>query len=100
VVLDVTARTLDGKEIFKNSRIYMPQATTYRDEKMVYGAHRKAGYKPDTSIQPFQPKKETFEILLPTGVRTVDVIVELTYHLVPDNILPIHKVSRQVTLDR
>ena len=78
----------------------MPQATTYCDEKVVYGAHRKAGYIRDTSLQPFKPKEETFDIRLPQGVRSVDVFVELTYQLVPGKIYPIHKVKRQVTLDR
>lgn len=98
MVLGVTAKTYDGKEIFKDSRIYMPQATTYRDEKMIYGAHNKAGYICDTSIPPFKPKRETFQFKVPKGVRTVDVVVELTYHLVPGNIFPIHKVIRRVPM--
>jgi hypothetical protein len=98
VVLDVTAKTFDGKEIFKDSRIYMPQATNYRDEKMVFGAHRKAGYIRDTSLQPFRPKKETFQFQVPQRVRTIDVVVDLTYHLVPGNIFPIHKVKRRVVM--
>jgi hypothetical protein len=100
VVLDVTAKTVDGHELFKDSKIYMPQATTYCDEKMVYGAHRKAGYIRDTSLQPFIAKQETFDIKLPADVREVDVIVDLTYQLVPGNIFPIHKVTRRVTMDK
>jgi hypothetical protein len=100
VVLDVTAKTSDGNELFKDSKIYMPQATTYCDEKMVYGAHRKAGYIRDTSLQPFSTKQETFDIKLPAAIREVDVIVDLTYQLVPGNIFPIHKVTRRVTLDK
>lgn len=100
MVLDVTAKTFDGKEIFKDSRIYMPQATNSRDEKMVFGAHRKAGYIRDTSLQPFMPKTETFQFKVPEGVRSIDVVVELTYHLVPGNIFPIHKVKRQVAMYR
>jgi hypothetical protein len=98
--MDVTAKNTKGKEIFKESKIYMPQATTYCDEKMVYGAHRKAGYIRDTSLQPFKPKEETFDIKLPVNLRAVDVVVELTYQLVPGNIIPIHKVTRRVTLDK
>jgi hypothetical protein len=30
----------------------------------------------------------------------IDVVVELTYHLVPGNIIPIHKVTRQVAMYR
>lgn len=100
MVLDVTATDPEGKRIFKGSKVYMPQATTYCDEKMVYGAHRKAGYIRDTSLQPFKPKEETFDIELPGTLRNVDVVVELTYQPVPGNIIPIHKVKRRVTLDR
>lgn len=96
----MTAKTKDGAQIFKDSKIYMPQATTYCDEKMVYGAHRKAGYIRDTSLQPLIPKKESFDIIIPKDIRTVDVIVDLKYELVPGNIIPIHKITRQVTLDK
>jgi hypothetical protein len=96
----VTANTKDGTQIFKDSKIYMPQATTYCDEKMVYGAHRKAGYIRDTSLQPQTPKNESFDIKIPKDIRTVDVIVDLKYELVPGNIIPIHKITRQVTLDK
>jgi hypothetical protein len=67
VVLDVTAKSPEGTVIFKDSKIYMPQATTYCDEKMVYGAHRKAGYIRDTSLQPFKSTEETFDIKIPEG---------------------------------
>lgn len=80
----------------------MPQATTYCDERMVYGAHRKAGYIRDTSLQPFKTTEETFDIKIPEGVRAVDVVVELTYHVVPgpQNIIPIHQVARRVSLEK
>jgi hypothetical protein len=96
----VTAKAQDGNQIFKDSKIYMPQATTYCDEKMVYGAHRKAGYIRDTSLQPMTSKHETFDIKIPNDIRTVDVIVDLKYELVPGSIIPIHKITRQVTLDK
>ncbi|MHC4791622.1 MAG: hypothetical protein ACYS8Y_09345 [Planctomycetota bacterium] len=96
----MTAKTKDGTLIFKDSKIYMPQATTYCDEKMVYGAHRKVGYIRDTSLQPLTPKKESFDIKIPKDIRTVDVIVDLKYEVVPGNIIPIHKITRQVTLDK
>ncbi|MBI4683719.1 MAG: hypothetical protein HY755_00790 [Nitrospirae bacterium] len=99
--MEVTAKTIDGKEIFRDERHYHTQATTCRDEKMAYGAQNKASYVRDTSLQPYAAKKETFEIKLPEGVRTVDVTVELNYELqVPENKVPIHKVTKRVTLDR
>lgn len=96
--MDVTTKTHDGKELFKDSKIYMPQATTCRDEKMVYGAHKKVGYIRDTSLQPFKPTEETFEIKLPEDVKTVEVTLELSYQPWPGNVYPIQSVKRSVTL--
>lgn len=96
----MTAKDKDGKEIFSDSKIYMPQATTTRDEKMLYGAQWKVTYIRDTSLQPFQTRNETFEIKLPEGVRDVEVTVELTYQLFPGDKIPVHKVVRAVTLNR
>jgi hypothetical protein len=97
----VTAKSLDGKDLFKDERHYHPQATNCLNEKMVYGAQNKSSYVRDTSLQPFESKDETFEVKLPEGVRTADVTVELNYEIqVPDNKVLIHKVTRRVTLDR
>jgi len=96
----VTAKSVDGKEIFKDERHYHTQATNCLNEKMVYGAQNKASYVRDTSLQPYESKDETFEIKLPEGVRTADVTVELSYEVqVPENRVPIHKVTRRVSLD-
>jgi hypothetical protein len=101
VVLEVTTKSADGKEISKDERHYHPQATNCLNEKMVYGAQNKASYVRDTSLQPFESKDETFEIKLPEGVRTADVTVDLNYEVqVPENRVPIHRVTRRVTLDR
>ncbi|MFH1293839.1 MAG: hypothetical protein ABIJ44_06880 [Pseudomonadota bacterium] len=95
----MTAKTKDGKVIFKGERIYMPQATTNLNDKMIYGAHWKVGFIRDTSIQPYKGRKETFDIKLPMGVRTVDVTAELTYQLIPGDKIPIHTVTRKVSID-
>jgi hypothetical protein len=97
----VTAKSVDGKDIFRDERHYHPQATSCLNEKMVYGAQNKSSYVRDTSLQPFESKDETFEIKLPEGVRTADVTVELVYEVQnPEARVPIHKVTRRVTLDR
>ncbi|GAB4390034.1 MAG: hypothetical protein Kow0025_19300 [Thermodesulfovibrionales bacterium] len=101
MVLEVTAKAKDGKEVFRQERHYHPQATNCRNNKMLYGAQWKTSYIRDTSLQPYQAKAETFEIALPEGVRAVEVTVELNYEInTPDNKAPIHKVTRQVSLDR
>jgi len=97
----VTAKSTDGKEIFKDERHYHPQATSCLNSKMIYGAQNKASYVRDTSLQPFESKDETFEIELPEGVRAADVTVQLNYEIhVPDNKVLIHEQKRRVSLDR
>ncbi len=98
MVLDVTAKTKDGKEIFKDSKIYMTQATNSRGDAMVYGAHFKMGYIRDTSLQPLQTRVETYEIKFPyediekekgkpkvreIRAKEMDVSVELRYQADP-----------------
>ena len=97
----MTAKSTEGKDLFKDERHYHPQATNCLNEKMVYGAQNKSSYVRDTSLQPYESKDETFEIKLPEGVRAADVTVELVYEVQnPENRVPIHKVTRRVSLDR
>ena len=86
----MTAKTKDGKEIFKDSKIYMTQATNSRGDAMVYGAHFKMGYTRDTSLQPLKKKIETYETNFPCedkeGKREIkakemDITVVLRYSL-------------------
>jgi len=101
VVLEVTAMTPEGKEIYSEQRHYHPQATNCRNSKMIYGAQVKTQYARDTSLQPYQEKADTFEINLPEGVRTVDVSTRLIYEInKPDNFIEIHKMTKSVSLDR
>jgi hypothetical protein len=101
VVLEVTAKKEDGKEIYKTERHYHTQATDCRTNKMLYGAQVKTQYIRDTALQPFETKAETFEIFLPAGVRAVDVTVSLRYEInKPDNFIEVARVARKVSLDR
>jgi hypothetical protein len=62
----VIAKTKDGKEVFYDSKIYMPQSNAYgRGDKMVYGPFRKAGMLRDTSLQPGQTRIENYDIKFP-----------------------------------
>lgn len=88
VVLDVTAKTPDGQEIFRDSMIYLPQATNNRNDAMLYGAQYKMGLIADTTLQPGQTRVETFEIPLPyekkentldITAKEMDVTVALRY---------------------
>lgn len=94
----MTAKTKDGAEVFKSSKILMTQATNSRGDAMVYGAHFKMGYVRDTSLQPGKTKVETYEITFPyedvekepgkpkermIKAKEMDVTVELRYQLDP-----------------
>ena len=101
MVLEVTAKSADGKEVYNTERHYHTQATNCKTNKMLYGAQVKTQYIRDTALQPFETKAETFEIQLPQGVRAVDVTVSLRYEInKPANFIEIAKVSRKVSLDR
>ncbi len=101
MVLEVTAKAADGKDVFSTERHYHPQATNCKDNKMIYGAQVKTQYIRDTTLQPYETKAETFEIPLPEGVRTVDLTVSLRYEInKPDNFIEIQKVTRKVSVDR
>lgn len=96
----MTASSLDGKGIFRTSRSYFAQATDSRSSEMVLGPEKKLGFVRDTSIQPFAPKEETIEVPLPAGLRDAVIEVSLSYQPRPGNIYPIHKVTRNVSLDQ
>jgi len=100
VTLDVTVKDKAGKEIFKDQKIYMPQSGNGYGQAMVYGAFAKLGLLRDTSLQPFMPSKETFEIKLPENMREAQVEVKLVFRHLPGDEVVIHKIARKVSLDR
>ena len=100
MVLEVTARDPEGKELFRTAKFYMVQATDARSNHMVLGPDKKLGLIRDTSIQPFAPKEETFEIPLPVGLKDAVLEIDLSYQPRPGNIYPVHKVVRNVSLGR
>jgi hypothetical protein len=100
VVLDVTAKDLDGKTIFQTSKFYSGQATDSRSTQTALGPEHKLGLIRDTSNQPFAPKEENIDIPLPPGLKDAVIEVNLSYRPRPGNIYPIHNVVRKVSLDR
>ena len=97
----MTAKTPDGKEIGTQLRHYHPQATNEKNSKQLYGAQIKVANIRDTSIQPYQAKTESIEFVLPEGVSSADITVDLSYYLgSPDQRYEVHKITRRVTLDR
>jgi len=88
-----------GKKIFEASKIYMPQSTASIDSTMVYGPTKKLGIIRDTSIQPFAPKAETFEIKVSETIKDVTVAVNLSYQPRPGDVYPIHLILKQVSIE-
>jgi hypothetical protein len=99
VVLEVTATAPNGQKLFEGSKFYMPQAGDGRSPIMALGPDKKLGLLRDTSIQPFRPKEETFEIPIPKGINEITVAVRLTYQPRPGNIYPLETISRKVQMD-
>jgi len=97
VVLEVTAIAPNGQKLFEGLNFYLPQATDGRSSEMALGPDKKLGLIRDTSIQPFAPKEETFEIPVPQGVKEIQVTVHLSYQPRPGNIYPIHSITRKVS---
>ena len=92
----MTAKTKDGKEVFRELKIYMPQLQIYGRGDFMWSGGAYPGWKNgmlrDTSLQPGQTKSETIEIGFPyedvqkDGQKTrvvkaeeLDVSVELWY---------------------
>jgi len=66
MVLDVTAKTKDGKEIYKKQDIFMPYPGRMgRGEEMGRGPYEKSGLLADTSLPPGRIVRKTFEIPFP-----------------------------------
>jgi len=62
----VTAKTTDGKEIYKEQKIYMPYPGRMgRGSEMGRGPYEKSGLLRETSLPPLKTTKETFEIPYP-----------------------------------
>ena len=78
----------------------MPQSTASVDNTMVYGPDKKLGLIRDTSIQPFASKVESFEIKVPETVEDVTVEVNLSYQLRPGDVYPIHRIVRQIPVEK
>ncbi len=90
----MTAKTPDGKEIFNESKVYMPvPGRRGRGDKMGRGPYEKSGILRDTALPPLKTVTEKFDIFSPfedvkEGEKTVrktlanemTIDVELWYH--------------------
>jgi len=66
MILDVIAKTPDGKEVSRSSKIYMPAPGKMAcGKEMGRGPYEKAGLIRDTALPPHRTIVETFEIPFP-----------------------------------
>ncbi|MCD4718564.1 MAG: hypothetical protein K8S13_01705 [Desulfobacula sp.] len=84
------ARTYEGKEVSRQSKIYMPHPARFGiTDRMGRGPYEKSGMIRDTALPPLRPVRETFEVVFPykdtqEGNRilttdTMEVEVRLVY---------------------
>lgn len=68
LVLDVTARTSDGEEVFSKSKAYMPIAQRFgRGGRTGLGPHEKTGFVEDTALPAGRTVRERYDIVLEPG---------------------------------
>ncbi|MBF0606785.1 MAG: multiheme c-type cytochrome ExtKL [Candidatus Magnetobacterium sp. LHC-1] len=100
--LKVKVKSKDGKEIFSETKYYMPQKKLgYQDNTMVFASLRKLSLMRDTSLQPFKANEETFEVKLPPGVEDAVVEASLTLVVEPgvkDSVYELGTFTKEVSL--
>jgi len=113
----VTARDSKGKELFKESKIYMPIPQQLgRGDKMGRGPYEKSGIIRDTGLPPNRPVLEKFEIPFPVeevkkddkvsrnildNDMTIDVeLIYLPFGTVESGKFSWHKVTRKVSIEK
>lgn len=73
----MTANTLDGKEIYKDEKIYMPfPGRLGRGKEMGRGPYEKSGLLRETSLAPLARVHEHFEITYPFAEVTKGAVTQ------------------------
>ena len=113
----MTAKDSKGKELFKQSKTYMPIPQQLgRGDKMGRGPYEKSGTLRDTTLPPGRPVNETFEIPFPAEFTKQDgksvttildydmtVTVELLYEpfgVKDSDTFTWQKVTKQVSIEK
>ena len=100
----MTAKNNSGKEIFKQSKIYMPIPQQLgRGDKMGRGPYEKSGIIRDNGLPPDRPVHENFEIPYPAGEYDMTVDVELMYlpfGTVESGKFSWQKVAKKVSIEK
>jgi hypothetical protein len=120
MLLEVAAKTSDGKEIYKETKIYMPYPGRFcRGDQMGRGPYEKCGFFPDTTLPVNREVTATFRIPYPykdvkKGDETernilskeIEINFELWYVPFGETTGPLsqwnvlwHKVTKKVTIE-
>jgi hypothetical protein len=87
MVLEVTAKTPDGKVVYHDSKVYMPVPQQLgRGDRMGRGPYDKSGILVDWAFHPLEEKKEEYRIFLPAKdgkLENYEYIVEVELWYVP-----------------
>lgn len=113
----MTAKTPDGKEIFKESKIYMPVPQQLgRGDRMGRGPYEKSGIIRDSSLPPNKTVTEKFEIPFPVEdvkeggkvtrkILSYDMTVDIELWYLPfgtktDSPFLWHKVTKKIEISK
>ncbi len=87
MVLEVTAKTPDGKVVYQDSKVYMPVPHQLgRGDRMGRGPYDKSGILVDWAFHPLEEKKEEYRIFVPAKdgkPENYEYIVEVELWYVP-----------------
>jgi hypothetical protein len=102
----VTGKDSKNKEVFKETKTYMPVPHQLgRGDKMGRGPYDKSGILRETSLAPGKQMHENFTVPFPSGETEMTVTVELWYlpfgtKADPDNAFLWRKETKKVGLEK
>jgi hypothetical protein len=98
VVLDVTAKTESGSQVFSHKKEWKEVGIDLDGKQRVKAWEIKNTI--DLALQPRRIHTERLTIPLPEGTGGVEIEAVLTYHHRPGEEFVVHKLSRKVTLPK
>jgi len=98
VVLDVTAKTETGIQVFSHKKEWKQVGIDLNGDQKVKAWEIKNTI--DLALQPRRNLIETLTIPLPEGTTEAEIEATLTYHHRPGEEFIVHKLGRKVTFQK
>jgi len=95
VVLDVTAKTETGTQVFSHQKAWQEVGVDLDGDQKVKAWEIKNTI--DLALQPRRTHTETLTIPFPEGTTAAEIEATLTYHHRPGEEFVVHRVVRRVT---